>query len=62
MIIVNFTGLDRTYWLPVVEHESDNDGLWFVIIRWLGVEVTCFSIMMGTAFVDRLNKEEHPCA
>lgn len=56
MIVFNFTGLKRFYWRPSVERKRDRE-LWFVAIRWLGVEVVAYSITMGTEFIRRLNRE-----
>jgi len=57
MITFNFTGLSRVYWLPSFFHESDHAGLWFTVIRWLGVEVMVYSVEMATEFVKRINRE-----
>lgn len=58
MIVFNFTGLKRVYWLPCLRHKSDLDGLWFWSLRWLGVEVIAYSREMGSAFIYRMNKQE----
>lgn len=57
MITINFTGLNRVYWLPNIHHESDHDGLWYVAIRWLGIEVFFYSVEMGIELVHRINGE-----
>lgn len=56
VIVVNFTGLDRIYWLPKIEWRYDSRALWYFDCRWLGVECSVYCRMMATAFVRRLNE------
>jgi hypothetical protein len=57
MIVFNFTGLPRAYWLPQFMADTDGYGLWFCSVRWLGCEVIVYSREMATAFIRRLNKK-----
>jgi hypothetical protein len=57
MLILNLTGLGRTYWVPQLKHDSDRDGLWFWSLRWLQVEVVVYSVAMATEFIRRFNRE-----
>lgn len=56
MIVFNFTGLKDWYWLPVYQHESNHDDLWYTTVRWLNFEVIAYSVAMGTEFITRLNR------
>jgi hypothetical protein len=56
MILLNFTGTARTYWIPVVERQSVGEGLWYVTVRWLGFEAVAYSRIMGAEFIRRLNE------
>jgi hypothetical protein len=51
VIVFNFTGLSRWYLVPRVGHESDGDGLWYVDLKWLGVEVSIYSRQMGNVLI-----------
>jgi len=57
MILFNFTGLARFYWLPVVEH-SKYGNLWYFSIRWLNVEIIVYSKIMATEFIRRINSSD----
>ncbi|MDR3582463.1 MAG: hypothetical protein P4L67_04290 [Candidatus Pacebacteria bacterium] len=55
LLVINMTGLDRTYWTPEFERRSDGDGLWYATAKWLCVEVTIHSREMGAEVVRRFN-------
>ncbi len=59
MIVFNFTGLNRWYWLLLVERKGSKK-LWFISIRFLGIEVVFYSVKMATEFINRLNRGEAP--
>lgn len=55
MVVFNFTGLSRVYWRPCVRRQAHED-LWYVTVRFLGVEVVFYSRAMGSEFIKRFNK------
>lgn len=55
MILLNWTGLARIYWVPSIKRKSDGWGIWFCSVRWVGLEVVFYSKAMATEFINRLN-------
>lgn len=55
MIVVNFTGLKRSYWLPKISWEYDSPSLWYFVCRWLGVELSVYGRAMASSFIRELN-------
>ena len=51
MILFNFTGLNRVYWLPMFQHQNDGARLWYATLRWLGIEVHIYSRLMGSVVI-----------
>lgn len=54
MIVFNFTGLDRMYWLPKFSRGNSCPGVWFYSVKWLGLELIASSKDMATVMIYRL--------
>jgi hypothetical protein len=55
VIVINFTGLKRIYWLPKIGCQYDSLSLWYFDCRWLGVEWSVYSRAMAAHFIRALN-------
>lgn len=55
LIVINMTGMSRTYWLPFVVGRFRDRRLWYAGFTWLQFEVTVFGPDMGKATVGMLN-------
>jgi hypothetical protein len=55
MIVVNFSGLSRTYWLPKIGWQYDSPSLWYFDCRWLCIEVSAYGRATAGVFIRRLN-------
>lgn len=60
MILLNWTGNDEPRRIPAFERDSDGKGVWFWSVRWLGMEMVCYSKAMATQLIDRLNRVGDP--
>lgn len=57
MIVINFTGLERWHLIPTFAGDGvPGARLWLCSVRWIGVEITVNSIVMGTEMIRRFNK------
>lgn len=58
MLLINWTGLKKIYWVPEVKRRTDHYNLWFTSFRFLGLEIVVYSKVMATEFIRRFNRED----
>lgn len=58
LIMINFTGLEKVYWLPNIRHNSDKEGLWFIDLRFINFQIGCYSKEMGIAMIRKLKEQK----
>lgn len=54
MLMINWTGVGRVYWWPFF-NSFEYKGLWSVECRFLWFQVVLCSVLMGRAFINKLN-------
>ena len=60
MLCFNYSGLNRFYWLPEFHRRFEPHGLWFVEMKWLGVQVSLYSVEVGREIVKAMNRGPVP--
>lgn len=60
MLSFNWSGLNRIYWFPEFHHKFAGDGLWFLEVKWLGVQASLYSVEMGREVVKAMNRGPVP--
>ena len=55
MILINMTGLDRFYWLPVVAGNRCGP-IWYLEVKFLRVQVCLYSRVMGAEVIRRMKR------
>jgi len=56
VILFNFTGLSKIYWLPSVRRENDSvGGIWYFDLRFLCGQVTIYNMKMGKKMIVAIN-------
>jgi len=59
LILVNLTGLKKTYWLPSFKKDSCREsGIWYVDIKFLWVQVSLHNKKMGAALIQAISDEK----
>lgn len=56
LVMINMTGLKKTYWLPEFEFHNDKDGIWLWGFKFLFVDFSLFSKDAGHIFIQCANK------
>ena len=57
LIMVNMTGLKKTYWIPSIRKDRSN-GLWYVDIKFLFVQFTVYNKELGSMFVRAISNDK----
>jgi hypothetical protein len=56
LIMINMTGLKKTYWIPSFKKNKSN-GLWYVDMKFLFVQFTIYSKEMGNMFIRTVSEK-----
>lgn len=54
MLLINWTGMNKTYWMPVFKWKAFGK-LWFFEIKFLLLQITLYSVELGRAANDKFN-------
>ena len=57
LIMINMTGLKKTYWIPSVERNKA-DGIWYVGVKFLFVQVIIFNKVLGGELMRVMSDEK----
>ncbi len=56
VILFNFTGLKKIYWLPSVRRENDTEiGIWYFDFRFLCGQVSIYNAKLGKKLIVAIN-------
>ena len=55
LVIINATGLNKLYLMPMIERSNNKKGVWYWSITWLSVEFLLYSKAMGTRMIELLD-------
>lgn len=56
MLIVNWSGLGKIYWIPKIEYASCDRKLWFFGIKFLCIQVCLYSCETANYLIDSIKR------
>ena len=59
LIMMNLTGLKKTYWIPSFTGDSCREsGIWYVDIKFLWIQVSIYNKKMGVALIQAISDKK----